>query len=235
MLNVIVRCEGRNAWTWNCCNAQITWPHSHGRCVIVIAIAIVIVKTIIIVKKLSSHWKYQPFWRRPTWTGVSIHRSQLIANIMLTIFNKLTNFNKLTSLNFQLIASMLTSNECSGDYDIEQWWWQWIIRQQWFWNDYDDYGIKGEFTLFAPTDLAFNEFLQKLGGVKVVKFFSSHIDILVQTESIFSHIFVQIVNFLFSLHHIWVQIVSFIFSLKVFGVFVYVTEISTSVGFYSKW
>ena len=25
---------------------------------------------------------------------------------------------------------------------------------------------QGEFTLFAPTDLAFNEFLQKLGGVK---------------------------------------------------------------------
>ena len=26
----------------------------------------------------------------------------------------------------------------------------------------------GQFTLFAPTDLAFNEFLQKLGGVKEV-------------------------------------------------------------------
>ena len=34
----------------------------------------------------------------------------------------------------------------------------------------DEHGIKGEFTLFAPTDLAFNEFLQKLGGVKVVSF-----------------------------------------------------------------
>ena len=33
----------------------------------------------------------------------------------------------------------------------------------------DDYLVQGEFTLFAPTDLAFNEFLQKLGGVKVVR------------------------------------------------------------------
>ena len=28
----------------------------------------------------------------------------------------------------------------------------------------------GQFTLFAPTDLAFNQFLQKLGGVKEVKY-----------------------------------------------------------------
>lgn len=27
---------------------------------------------------------------------------------------------------------------------------------------------QGQFTLFAPTDLAFNQFLQKLGGVKEV-------------------------------------------------------------------
>ena len=58
-------------------------------------------------------------------------------------------------------GEMFTSDyEWSGDYDN---------------NDYDDdddddCGLKGEFTLFAPTDLAFNEFLQKLGGVKVVTF-----------------------------------------------------------------
>ena len=54
---------------------------------------------------------------------------------------------------------------------------EWYIQQRWLWDEYDDFGIKGEFTLFAPTDLAFNEFLQKLGGVKVVSFMS-HLSVL---------------------------------------------------------
>ena len=29
--------------------------------------------------------------------------------------------------------------------------------------------LSGKFTLFVPTDLAFNQFLQKLGGIKEVK------------------------------------------------------------------
>ena len=30
--------------------------------------------------------------------------------------------------------------------------------------------LAGKFTLFVPTDLAFNQFLQKLGGIKEVKY-----------------------------------------------------------------
>ena len=32
------------------------------------------------------------------------------------------------------------------------------------------YIVAGQFTLFVPTDLAFNQFLQKLGGIKEVKY-----------------------------------------------------------------
>ena len=30
--------------------------------------------------------------------------------------------------------------------------------------------FSGKFTLFVPTDLAFNQFLQKLGGIKEVEY-----------------------------------------------------------------
>ena len=33
------------------------------------------------------------------------------------------------------------------------------------------FNLSGQFTLFVPTDLAFNQFLQKLGGIKEVKLF----------------------------------------------------------------
>ena len=96
--------------------------------------------------------KYQPSWRRPTWTGALIRR-------------------------FELIATIDDDNDCgdcdNNDYDDSDYEWSGDYNN----NDYDDdddddddCGLKGEFTLFAPTDLAFNEFLQKLGGVKVVTF-----------------------------------------------------------------
>ena len=36
----------------------------------------------------------------------------------------------------------------------------------------------GQFTLFVPTDLAFNQFLQKLGGIKEVSIFHTYLSIL---------------------------------------------------------